>query len=604
MSICFLTPSNRSDQVFKTSKDQKAFEGGLAKRHADSLGFLASVRNSVAKQEFYRSRPRQLSKNMYGEVVGRTVASIETRKNLAYAEANRALRNVDEVLTRKDLSLSWDDEGLCNWAKAKASECEHIVGQLDQKHAAALAKAFVESYGFDWPQYDLFGVSAALARVCEGKWWRRQARVAKVRAMDQLARSFRMVHAKSQVYCSNEAVNLRKIQARRNRSVLESFEAVNQEGDAYTLAELSDLSISNPTNRRHELMVRMRGFEELAEQFGHEGLFITLSCPSRFHPMRQIKNKIGRLVRVEENSKYDGSTPRDAQAWMNKTWSLIRAEFDRQNIRCYGFRVVEPHSDGCPHWHQLLFFSPDALKKVRFIFRKYCVMREYEKGAREHRAKIVKIDRSKGSAAGYIAKYISKSIDGSHIDDDLIGNSGFDAAQRICAWASSWGIRQFQQIGGASVTVWRELRRLADAEGIAEKMREAADSADWAAYVLLQNDGMPCGRRDDQAVRAAYWLEHDPITGEVIDESFNKYGEEHRGKLFGVEAVFEAKYFLTRFFTWTIQRVGEAAKAVKKALPVCKLSADDLMDLLRGDGSGSIAHENARLGLVSLTVRS
>lgn len=571
--------------------DQKNFEEFFAFRHLDSKPFLASVRNSVARQEFYRSRPKTLSKNMHGEVLGRTSASIDTRKHLAYVEANRALLRVDETLTIHDLRLTWDDDSLSAWADAKAARSEKIISQ--DAYALHVLKKLVDDYGFDWPvrgSMDLFGDCGAVARTCDSKWWRRQARVAKVRAMDQLARSFRMVHAKAQVYCSNEAVRLRRLQVKRNRSTLEGFEAINQEGDSYTLAELSDLSNSNPTNRRHELMVRMRGFEELADQFNHEGLFITLSAPSRFHPMRQIKSKSGKLLRVEENEKYNGATPRDAQDWLNKTWSLIRAEFDRKEIRCYGFRVVEPHSDGCPHWHQLLFFAVENIEPVKAIFKKYSLRTDAdEKGAAEYRLKIVGIDKGKGSAAGYIAKYISKSIDGSHIEDDLLGNSGTSAAERICVWASTWGIRQFQQIGGGSVTVWRELRRLDAAEGVTEQAREAADSANWAAYCLIQGNGFPFVLRDEQPVRAAYWLEHDQDTGEEIDSPYNQYGEITPGRIFGVEAVFEEKFFLTRFFSWTIQRIGAAVKAVKKVLPVFSLSADELLDLLRGDGLGATA---------------
>ena len=44
--------------------------------------------------------------------------------------------------------------------------------------------------------------------------------------------------------------------------------AENELGDTYTLAELAELSTSNPINRRHELMTRIRGFEEFAQQFG------------------------------------------------------------------------------------------------------------------------------------------------------------------------------------------------------------------------------------------------------------------------------------------------------------------------------------------------
>ncbi len=73
------------------------------------------------------------------------------------------------------------------------------------------------------------------------------------------------------------------------------------------------------------------------------------------------------------------------------------------------------------------------------------------------------MDPAKGGAVGYIVKYIAKNIDGHQIGEK--GNleaetTASEGARRVRAWASLWGLRQFQQLSEPSVSVWRELRRL------------------------------------------------------------------------------------------------------------------------------------------------
>jgi hypothetical protein len=123
-------------------------------------------------------------------------------------------------------------------------------------------------------------------RLADESWWRRALRSQRKQAIESIARDVNLVNRYAGLYVTDESIKLRESQKARNRTMLEECVAVNELGQEYTLAELSELSVSNPTIRRSELMVRLSGFETWAKKSAHIGELWTVTCPSRMHAMK------------------------------------------------------------------------------------------------------------------------------------------------------------------------------------------------------------------------------------------------------------------------------------------------------------------------------
>ena len=454
------------------------------------------------------------------------------------AEANARLWSANrwryDLLDKIDaikLPAGASDDDICEAAKRRAAECFR-VGTIAHESAAVrrgMARVCAR-YGIEPPAAE-FDDACAIARMVDDLWWRRRLREEHARELEKLAIELGYVHRRREIYASDETVKRRGAQRARNRRILESTIAENEHGDAFTLAELAERSVANPRIKRGELMTRIRGFEEVARGVGHVGEFVTVTCPSRMHARLSQSGAI--------NPKHDGTKPDEANKYLGRVWARVRAKLAREGIAVYGFRIAEPHHDGTPHWHLLLFMAAESRPGVRTVPRFRAIMRRYfladspdEAGARTARCKFVAIDPAKGSAAGYVAKYVAKNIDGYGLETDLYGESIIEATPRIEAWASTWGIRQFQQIGGPPVGVWRELRRLpvsasCDASlqsgGVAgadrvEQCRRAADEGDWRAFVVAMGGALR--GRAFQALRVAReWSDKVGRYGAAVGES-------------------------------------------------------------------------------------
>lgn len=394
------------------------------------------------------------------------------------------------------LPLDATDAQICVYAERFADECSAQAAMLhDLKSIRARLSWMVSNRGLTAPA--ITDDRQFVLRCVDAAWWRRNLRRVHGRAFEHAAIRLGFVSVRAGAYASNETVARRIAQNRRNAAALSGITMVNEDGKEYTLAELAAKGVGNKAIRRGELMLRMAGCEEVAREQGHVGVFVTLTAPSKYHAMLA---KSGTM-----NPHYNSSTPREAQEYLSKVWACIRSKNGRDGVAPYGFRIAEPHHDGCPHWHILMFVPAHQVDKLNATIRAYALAEDGdEPGARRNRIKIVRIEANKGTAAGYIAKYVGKNIDDEHVGDhrdvdgnlietDLVGGDVIRPCQRVEAWASQWGIRQFQAIGQPPVTIWREFRRV-EQERIAGAPQHVQDA--WAA----------CQRETST----------DPETGEVI----------------------------------------------------------------------------------------
>lgn len=495
----------------------------------------------VTDTEWARERVAQLPHRWGRDILrrwdrqrGQFEAGHWTQEHEAQRAANLELLRLTDALGMVRLRLDASDSDVCARAEDMANHCHELAQLFHQPEAlrAAMART-CNGNGIEPPSGPLVTDTGAIARMTDPLWWRRQLRKLHAKAVEGAAISLGYVNRTRDIYVSDESLKRRTQQNKRNAETLEATTARNELGQEFTLAELASKGPANKAIRRAELMTRIAGFERIARDLDHAGLFLTITCPSRMHKWRTVAN--GRVI---ENPRYDGTTPREAQSYLAKVWARIRSSLKRKDIGLYGFRIAEPNHDGTPHWHLLVFHqrgSGDGIKNT--IWRYALEDSPNDSGASLHRVDFKEIDWKRGSAAGYIAKYVAKNIDGYKVDKDLYGNDALETSARVEAWAATWGIRQFQQVGGPPVGPWRELRRVKDMpEGAPDHLQQAhravnklaviegRDNASvaWDSYCKAQG-GVFCGR--DYRIRIAM-QETDGV---------GRYGEPLGPKPVGVE---------------------------------------------------------------------
>lgn len=436
-------------------------------------------------------------------------------------DANLWALDVTKLFTGRGLNYAADDSEIVEMAEQAARTVrEKLPHCTSEEITLEIFGHIAARYDIQLPKLDT--IRALIQRMSAEKWWRKQLRK-RFQKVEAAAIQAGFVNRRAGLYASDETVNRRQQQKRKNAKLLENLEAVNDlTGEVCTLAELAATNTSNPAIRRTELMTRVRGLEEYSGHVGYIGLFITLTTPSRMHARHSGDGSA--------NLKYDNTRPDKAQSYLcKKVWGLATSKLQRDGVDYFGVRVVEPHHDGTPHWHMLVFVKPEHQDHLIATLREYALRDSPdEPGAQDCRFNVKLIDPVKGSATGYLAKYVSKNIDGHAVGDDYEAATKTDSretAERVEAWASLWRIRQFQFFGAPPVTPYRELRRLQSVpESLQDTLGEAwkaADEGDFCTYTRLHRDGLTLKPLWEERESATYHGEFNKrVRGVIVNGEF------------------------------------------------------------------------------------
>ncbi|SUH07597.1 Bacteriophage replication gene A protein (GPA) [Salmonella enterica subsp. enterica] len=363
-------------------------------------------------------------------------------------------------------------------------------------------------------------IPPSLARMLCADWWYRKLWQMRCEWREEQLRAVCLVNKKASPYVSYEAVIHKREQRRKSLEFFRSHELINEDGDTLDMEDVVNASNSNPAHRRNEMMACVKGLELIAEMRGDCAVFYTITCPSRFHAT---------LNNGRPNPKWTSATVRQSSDYLVDTFAAFRKAMYKAGLRWYGVRVAEPHHDGTVHWHLLCFMRKKDRRSITALLRKFAIREDREELGTNTgpRFKSELINPRKGTPTSYIAKYISKNIDGRGLAKEIskeTGRSLRDSAEHVSAWASLHRVQQFRFFGIPGRQAYRELRLLAGQAARVQGERKAgapvldnprldavlaaADAGCFATYIMKQ--GGVLVPRKHHLVRTAYELNDEP----------------------------------------------------------------------------------------------
>lgn len=431
--------------------------------------------------------------------------NVKTCPYIALSEIPRSLKYLHalevadiEIRLQEHASLRTKSLGeIANFLTCSEFEIRYLATELAQEWGESPANKLSASEALLGKKIIGDTAESRYARTCDPKFWRRSLNVSVARAREHFFMRMSLVSSRSERYVSDFSLDVREAQLIRqaewmkNTLVVPAGEAaktnhIEKKKKSLCLADIAD----GPAERFAKLYTFIHAIDQLGIEAKLLSAMLTLTLEPEWHP--NPKHGI---------NQWNGFSPRDAHKSFCKRWQSISRDLHRLGIRLTGFRVAEPHQDGCPHYHVWMLYKGEDEMKILSTVMKYFpaklkIRTPNRKGEKKQhcdeiyedrvalindqprtvnhpkegaQVELSRIDRAISTGASYVLKYVMKSI---NVDDKLKEqirgetNNDFElnnnpTAKRVDAYRSLWGIHQGQLFGVAKcLTIWDEFRRL------------------------------------------------------------------------------------------------------------------------------------------------
>ena len=275
------------------------------------------------------------------------------------------LDSISEAVDNYRQTLQSKSASVLSWLDASEEDIREVALHFAKLRFADKPAQYKVAWAERLLKQTIAGDNAAsqFSRVSDARFWRRAIRVQLMREREHFFLHLRLIHKGGENYVSDLQLLVRFDQLRRQTKWLHETVLVPQFLDPSdcqkNLMTLADVA-STAQSRFAKLYTFVKAMDAISIEQKLATALLTLTLEPEWHPNPG-----------NGKNSWNGASPREAHNSIGKRWQSVLRDLDALGVGVSGLRVVEPHKDGCPHWHLWMLYQPAAQDVLLQTVMKY-----------------------------------------------------------------------------------------------------------------------------------------------------------------------------------------------------------------------------------------